>query len=105
MAKKKPTKAQSQRAHAKRRAEERYGLTLNRKDFEEVVQTIQRGGAKFLERQSRRVSIWKLVCQGTWIKVVYDNRRQTIASVLPMEDRSDDGNEEKQPAALAGHRD
>jgi hypothetical protein len=95
VAKRKLTKAQSQRAHAKRRAEERYGLSLNRNGQDEIVRKIQYGEAELVERQSNRVTIWKVCFQNTWIKVVYDSSRHTIASVLPMEDRSfNDGNKE-----------
>lgn len=76
----------AQRIHAKRRAQQRYGLTLNRQQMRELVAQIQNGKGIFLERQSLRVTLWRVEFEGRKCKVVYDSRRGVIVSFLPFED-------------------
>jgi hypothetical protein len=78
-------KAQCQVIHAKRRALERYGLSLNRKSYGELVKIIQSGKALFLERQSNRISIFSLTYQEKQLKCVYDSHRHKIVTLLPNE--------------------
>ena len=78
-------KAQSQRAHAKRRARERYGLHINRDLYRELVQRIQLGRARIIERQSNRIAVHLLEIDGVQYPVAYDNQRQTIVTFLPQE--------------------
>ena len=85
--KKSNDKATRQRAHAKRRALERYGLDINRRRMKEIVVLLQAGLAEFLERQSCRISLWKMNIDGVDVRVVYDNKRKTIVSFLPLEDQ------------------
>ena len=75
-----------QRIHAKRRAEQRFGLTLNRRDMRQIVLNIQSGDvelARFISRQSNRVTLWNVRWDGNWYRVVYDTTRGTLVSVLP----------------------
>ena len=81
------SKASCQRRHAKRRAQERYGLTLNRAELERLVRRIQHGEATVLERQSHRISVFGLIVQGVSVRVVYDAKRKTIVSFLPLSER------------------
>jgi len=77
-------KEDCQRLHAKRRALQRYGLVLGVKEQEEIIKLIQRGKAKFINRDSLRVTIFAVEYEGKLLKVVYDGERKTLASVLPM---------------------
>lgn len=79
------SKAKSQEIHAKRRAFERYGLTLNNSDLAEIKNQIQFGEAQHLESQSNRVSVFSLNMAGTEVPVVYDTSRKTVVSFLPTE--------------------
>lgn len=77
-----PKKCICERIHAKRRALERYGLSLTTANLEEICQQICRKNALFISRQSQRVSIWKVIYKDTTMYVVYDQFRQSIVTVL-----------------------
>jgi hypothetical protein len=77
------SKAVTQRKHAKRRAFERYSLWLGSVDMQDMIAQIQGGRAVFIERQSRRVTLWVVEAQGKHVPVVYDKSRKTIVTVLP----------------------
>lgn len=78
------SKAKAQRRHAQRRARGRYGVHLNRADLDAMVRQIQAGKATFLRRQSGRVSLFAVDMQGLRVPVVYDRKRKTIVTVLPI---------------------
>lgn len=80
-------KLHSLRSHAKRRAFERYGMSLNRKDIDEMVHQIQSGKAIFIEKQSIRVSKFAVVVRDTKMVAIYDKVRKTIVTVLPVAER------------------
>lgn len=77
------SKAKSQRKHAKRRALSRYGLALSRHHLDAIVLQIQSGKAKFVERQSNRVTLWEVSYEGHILPVVYDKIRKTCVTFLP----------------------
>lgn len=79
------TKLEAQRIHAKRRAYERHGLVLNRQHLREIVTLIQRQKATLVERTSLRVTVWELTYLDIPIRVVYDAKRKTIVTFLPIE--------------------
>jgi hypothetical protein len=83
------TKLHAQRRHAKLRAQERYGLSLNRIDLREIAGLIQQGKAVFLRRQSLRVSHWLVEVGGKSARVVYDRKRKTVVTFLPAEPTPD----------------
>ena|SRR3989344_2761338 len=74
------------RMHAKRRAFERYGITLNRHDVKQIVQMIRDGSGKFLRRQSRIRVHWEVEFRSVKMRVVYDSLRDEIITFLPFED-------------------
>lgn len=78
-----PSKKLAQRIHAKKRLEERYGLTVNRKELREIISLIQGGNACFLERKSTRVTKWQLQYKGRDIIALYDKNRKNLITVLP----------------------
>ena len=86
-------KTQCQRVHAKQRCFERYGESINRDDLDEIAKMILSKDAvraRLVEKQSMRVSIWIVLFRNKEMKVVYDKKRGTVVSFLPMEDRRDD---------------
>ncbi len=81
------TKKHAQRQHAKRRAEERFGLHLNRDDYRDMVRLVRSGGGKFVGRESLRLSHWEITWprgpEGVLMHAVYDSKRGTIVTVMP----------------------
>jgi hypothetical protein len=72
------------RIHARRRARQRYGLCLVRKDLDQIVGRIQRREhAWHIKDQSNRKSHWLVRYDGQLLPVVYDRRRHAIVTVLP----------------------
>jgi hypothetical protein len=78
-------KARAQTKHAKRRAFERYGVELNRHQLRELADLIRTGKAEFVEKQSHRVSVFRVPIGDTTARVVYDRQRKTIVTFLPPE--------------------
>lgn len=72
-------------AHAKKRAEERYGLNLNKEARHEIVQMIQKNQAEFVGKQSNNRTLWRVTYQDQPLNVVYDKARSTMCTVLPKE--------------------
>jgi len=72
-------------AHAKKRAEERYGLNLNKQARHEIVNMIQTNQAKFVGKQSNTRTLWRVNYQDQSLNVVYDKARSTMCTVLPKE--------------------
>jgi len=77
------SKASAQRMHAKRRAYERYGVSLNRTVYHQLVQKIIHQDAQFLKRQSLRVTLHRVEHDGIEYTVAYDKLRKTIITCLP----------------------
>lgn len=75
-------KAQAQLAHARRRARERFGLELNEHDLRHLAHRIQRGESQLVARQTNRMSIHRVECQGQQVLVAYDRRRKTVVTFL-----------------------
>ncbi len=66
------------RRHARRRFRQRVGETLTPQRHDELVRAIQAGLAEFIERPSRRVSIFRV----DELRLVYDRRRKLIVTVI-----------------------
>jgi hypothetical protein len=43
---------------------------------------------QLIEQQSNRISLFKLLYRDTYMKVVYDNKRHTLATILPLEPKT-----------------
>jgi hypothetical protein len=71
--------------HAKKRAEERYGVSLNKEARREIVQLIQTNQAKFVGKQSNTRTLWQVNYQNQNFNVVYDKARSSMCTVLPKE--------------------
>jgi len=78
-----PSKSTNQKRHARRRAAERYELDLHQDAQAAIVRAIQGGEARFIRKQSQRVSVWEVEHGGRRLPVVYDKKRKTIVTVLP----------------------
>ena len=89
------TKSDAQRAHAKKRFKERYGIEFNRHMRREFVKLIQHNQCHFIERQSSRITVWDLIYEGQVFRVVYDSKRQNIVTVIPDEKQAAKEKEEK----------
>lgn len=82
------SKAASQFRHAARRAQERYGLDLNKDRYRQLCQFVQDGHGECLGKQSNRLTVWRIVVPldgGIHLtcNVVYDKQRHTIVTFLP----------------------
>jgi len=71
--------------HAGLRAAQRYGIFFGNEENDEAVRQIQRGEATLIEKQSIRVSVWKVVIHDKEIPVCYDANRKSIITCLPPE--------------------
>jgi hypothetical protein len=80
-----PKTAKILRTHTKRRALERFGITLNKHDINGLVKLIQAGQAEFYDRQSNNVTRWIVTIHGKKVGIVYDKLRKCIRTVLPVE--------------------
>ena len=82
------TKSQAERRHARRRAQERYGLEFNGTMNKAIIAQIQSGKATFVEKQSHRVSVWDVQIEdGALARIVYDRERKQVVTFLPMPKR------------------
>ena len=81
--KKEPTKEQFQIEHSIRRARERYGLYLTRRDLRMITMRIQQGEARLIEARSKRACVYELEWEGQRVRVAYDAKRKNPASFLP----------------------
>lgn len=78
-------KTYAQREHFKKRLFERFGLTINRYKYKEIVDKIQNNQAKRIETQSRRLTLYLVEIQGIPVKVVYDHQRKTVVTTLTLD--------------------
>jgi hypothetical protein len=76
------TKAQSNCKHTQRRAYERYGLELSRRDIDEIVDKIQSNNGKFIRKDSRTRTLWRICHKTVDMLVVYDKRTKTLVTAL-----------------------
>lgn len=76
-------KAEHQRAHASRRAMERYGIHLTDDVWRALVACITTGRSTLVERQSNRVVVHDVAYDGQRVRVVYDTERGQLVTFLP----------------------
>jgi len=76
------TKEKTLRQHARRRASERYGLSLTDKLHAQIVKQIQTSKSKLIEKQSNRISIHDVTIGEDLVRVVYDRERKLIVTFL-----------------------
>jgi len=85
------SKTKAQKIHFKYRVKQRYGLDINRLQRIEIIKMIQHGEAKFLNHQSRRVSKFIVEFKGTQMIVIYDKKRKTLVTALPINNQTQIG--------------
>lgn len=83
------SKKMCEKIHAKRRAKERYDLSLNRHDLRKLIKLVQACKGIFIRKRSNRVSNWLINYQGKDLLVSYDKIRKTIITFLPLESMPD----------------
>lgn len=76
------SKSKDQQKHFKRRALERFGLHVDKNQYAEIIRMIQAGEGKFVEKQSKRVTVWELEIDDETMRVVYDKHRKTVVTAL-----------------------
>lgn len=79
-----PSKKHCQKIHTIRRAFERYGIALCRKRQRKIVNLIQSNQATHIKKSSNYKSIFDVSLEDITMRVVYDKRRKSIATVLPL---------------------
>jgi len=77
-----PSKRNSLRSHARRRCAQRHGIVLDENRRRRIITAIQAGRARFIERQSNRITVWSVPYDDGALRVVYDKRHE-IVTVLP----------------------
>lgn len=73
------SKAKAQRKHARKRSYQRLGFVFDEK---QAIADIKSQKAEFIEKQSNRVSVWKMEQDGTEFYAIYDKSRKTIVTVM-----------------------
>lgn len=79
------SKAKQQANHARLRAWQRYGIRFTHQTAADLTAQIRSGKARFLERQSNRVTKFEVEVNGAWIPVIYDATRKQVVTFLPKE--------------------
>ena len=82
MAKDTATMTDIYRWHAKRRCEERFGITLTNKQIRKIVHDIQNRKAEYLGSTSKYRSIFRVKFLDFTIRVVYSKKKKTIITVM-----------------------
>ena len=74
------------RAHAKKRAQERFSVHLNQDSYYNICKKIRANQATFLEKQSNHITKWLVeISPGVLAPVIYDKKRKLVVTVLPLE--------------------
>lgn len=76
------SKKKDQTRHVQKRAIERFGINLSEAQQQALIRQIQQGNAKFVIKQSNRITIFDVEHEGNTIRVVYDKDRKSLATVL-----------------------
>lgn len=76
-------KRKAQSIHAKRRAFQRFGITLNRTGLSEIIDQIH-SQRKLIYRESRRVGIYKVKYKDKEMFAVYDRDRKSVSTFLTL---------------------
>ncbi len=79
------TKAEANRAHAKRRALQRFGLDLKRRDLDTIGNFILAGQAVEVLRESEHLAHWHMNVGGHDLVVVFDGETKTPVTFLTPE--------------------
>lgn len=78
-------KKRGQRIHVKKRASERFGISLNRDNIKDLVHMIQKQLGTFVMKISGSKTSWVLSYKQNKFYVAYDKNTKNIATVMPLE--------------------
>ncbi len=78
-------KAVAQRKHSAHRLLQRFDIVLSKIEHDKLILDIQEGRAKFLDRQSIRVTRWMVTVNGKEFCAVYDKKQKQISTFLTQE--------------------
>lgn len=81
----KGSKVQAQKRHAMRRFSSRFDYDISEKEYQKLISKIQSGKAEFIDRQSNRISRWKVRLGDITAIAVYDKNRKSIVTFLTTE--------------------
>jgi hypothetical protein len=73
--------------HALRRAVERYGAYLSRRDLDELAVKVKKGKARFIRRISGTRTEWLVVHHGRTFRVGYSKSTKQITTFLPIDSK------------------
>lgn len=76
------SKTDAEKKHAMRRFAQRFPRELTSLEYDFLVKHIQDGKAKFIEKQSNRVSVFQVKINEVTAIAVYDKSRKTIITFL-----------------------
>jgi hypothetical protein len=79
-----PKTAKVLRQHVKAAAVRRLGVSLSAEQIQDICSAIQKGQAKFHDRQSKIGTRWILPVAGQEMAVVYDSKRHMIRTIMPV---------------------
>ena len=79
----KESKAQIFRRHAKKRAFQRYGISLNHEALRSIKKSIETKDAGFLKRRSDRVTEWEVMVESKKVRFLYDSVYHEVVTCLP----------------------
>ena len=72
------------RDHARRRANQRYGVSINDAKRRKIINLIHSGKVgQFVKRLSLRITEWEIPLDGETFRVLYDKKRKDIVTFLP----------------------
>jgi hypothetical protein len=80
-----PKTGAMQRQHAWKRLLQRFGIAVHLTQLDQMVEDIQAGKYRLLQRQSRRVSVFAVTVEGHDIAAVYDRERHAVITFLPLQ--------------------
>jgi hypothetical protein len=84
------SKKAAERRHARRRAEERYGINAGPATRQEIARKIRGSKAKLIRRTSLNVAVYEVqLDDGPLVKVVWDRKRAEVVTFLPPDDRGE----------------
>lgn len=76
------SKRTSQIKHAQKRFKHRYGITLSKEQYNDMLAQIHQGKAEFICKDTHRISKFWVMIEGMRVPVVYDRTRKSIVTVL-----------------------
>ncbi len=80
---KKGDKRTAQKLHAYRRLEQRFGITINKAEYEALVSQIRCGQTDGI-RETLRVAHHRMTVKGIDLVAVYDKQRLSIVTFIPV---------------------